>query len=139
MENTLIALLFLWIGFVAAISFMESWLKFQVKELTLKVGLSIGKKVFGALNKVEIVITIGILLIFFFNTLFFSLYAQILLFLAVFLLFLQTVWLLPTLNQRVQLLLSDKKPGKSWFHTVYVGTEVGKMACLILLGIHLIH
>ena len=58
----IIASVFLWIGFVGAISFMEAWLKFQVPTLTLSVGLGIGKLVFNALNKVELVLAIIILL-----------------------------------------------------------------------------
>src|SRR5665647_802388 len=57
---------FLWAGFIGAISFMESWLKFRAPGLTMPVGLNIGKLVFSALNKVEwafaIFICIGIVL-----------------------------------------------------------------------------
>jgi len=40
-------------GFVLSISFMEAWLKFQAEGVTQAIGLSIGRLVFGALNKVE--------------------------------------------------------------------------------------
>ncbi len=59
---------FVWAGFIAAISFMESWLKFRAPNVTITVGgLSIGKLVFSALNKVEWAFTIivGINLLFF--------------------------------------------------------------------------
>ena len=42
---------FLWIGFVGAISFMEAWLKFKAPGVTMPIGLGIGKLVFNALNK----------------------------------------------------------------------------------------
>ena len=42
---------FLWIGFICAISFMETRLKFRAPGVTLPIGLSIGKLVFRALNK----------------------------------------------------------------------------------------
>jgi len=42
-----------WIGFVCAISFFESWIKFRAPGITLAVGLRVGKKVFNALNRVE--------------------------------------------------------------------------------------
>jgi len=53
---------FLWIGFVGAISFMEAWLKFRAEGITMPLGLSIGRLVFDALNKVEWVLAIAILL-----------------------------------------------------------------------------
>src|SRR5690554_2005912 len=49
---------FLWIGLVGAISFMEAWLKFRAPGVTLPLGLGIGSLVFGALNKVEWVLAI---------------------------------------------------------------------------------
>jgi len=41
----------LWLGFVLSISFMEAWLKFQAEGVTQVIGLSIGRLVFGVLNK----------------------------------------------------------------------------------------
>ena len=49
----LIGIAFIWAGFVCAISFMEAWLKFRAPGVTLPVGLSIGRLIFSALNKVE--------------------------------------------------------------------------------------
>lgn len=45
---------FLWLGFVFAISFMEAWIKFRAPGMTLQIGLGIGRLVFNALNKIEI-------------------------------------------------------------------------------------
>jgi len=53
-RRTTIIISVLWLGFVLSISFMEAWLKFQAEGVTQVIGLSIGKLVFGALNKVEI-------------------------------------------------------------------------------------
>jgi hypothetical protein len=100
---------FVWVGFIAAISFMESWLKFRAPNVTLTVGLSIGKLVFSALNKVEwaFAIIIGINLLFFgsaikplFGDWFFAIFIIIVL---------QTVWLLPALNKRAEALISGKR------------------------------
>jgi len=48
-----IGIVLFWAGFVSSISFMEAWLKFQAPGVTLPIGLSIGKKVFTALNRME--------------------------------------------------------------------------------------
>lgn len=49
----ILVLLLFWAGFVSSISFMEAWLKFRAKGVTLNVGLSIGKKIFTWLNRME--------------------------------------------------------------------------------------
>ena len=53
---------FLWIGFVCAISFMEAWLKFRAPGITLPLGLGIGRIVFDALNKMEWIFSVIIIL-----------------------------------------------------------------------------
>ena len=45
-----------WLGFVLGISFLEAPLKFRAPGITRELGLGIGKLVFGALNKVELVL-----------------------------------------------------------------------------------
>jgi hypothetical protein len=59
------AILFTWLGMVAAISFMEAPLKFRAPGVSLQIGLGIGRLVFRALNNVEallasvVLITVG--------------------------------------------------------------------------------
>ena len=47
------AVTFVWLGMVLAISFLEAPLKFRAPEVSLRIGLGIGRLVFGALNTVE--------------------------------------------------------------------------------------
>lgn len=58
----IVALIFIWIGLISAISFMEAWLKFRASGITLPLGLGIGQLVFNALNKVEWTLAIIIML-----------------------------------------------------------------------------
>lgn len=51
---------FVWVGFVCAISFMEAWLKFRAEGVTLPIGLGIGRLVFQALNRVEWVLAAAV-------------------------------------------------------------------------------
>ena len=53
MYSIVLIAVFVWMGFVCSISFMEAWLKFRAPNVSLSAGLSIGKLVFAALNKVE--------------------------------------------------------------------------------------
>ncbi len=50
-----IAITFLWLGMVLAISFLEAPLKFRAPNVTLQIGLGIGRLVFRMLNSVEVV------------------------------------------------------------------------------------
>ncbi|MGB3485275.1 MAG: hypothetical protein WBB07_24050 [Mycobacterium sp.] len=51
-----VAAVFVWLGMVLAISFLEAPLKFRAPGVTLAVGLGIGRLVFRALNCVEAVL-----------------------------------------------------------------------------------
>ena len=55
------AVTFVWLGMVLAISFLEAPLKFRAPEVTLRIGLGIGRLVFGALNTVEAVFAVTLL------------------------------------------------------------------------------
>ena len=57
-----VAAVFLWLGMVLAISFLEAPLKFRAPGVTLPIGLGIGRLVFRALNTVEVVFALVILL-----------------------------------------------------------------------------
>ena len=121
-----------WLGFVLSISFMESWLKFRAKGLTLPVALAIGSLVFRALNIVEW--TLAAILCF---TLLAcglpSADGRLYAFVAVTaILMLQTFLLLPRLRQRARVLAEGGKNPASGFHLWYVIFEVLKVATLIL-------
>jgi hypothetical protein len=49
-----VALTFVWLGMVLAISFLEAPLKFRAPNVTLQIGLGIGRLVFRALNTVPV-------------------------------------------------------------------------------------
>ena len=56
------ALTFVWLGLVLAISFLEAPLKFRAPGVTLQIGVGIGRLVFRALNTVEALLAVGILI-----------------------------------------------------------------------------
>jgi uncharacterized membrane protein (DUF485 family) len=128
---------FLWIGFVGAISFMEAWLKFRAKGITLPLGLGIGRIVFDALNKVEWVLAACIAVDQFKD------YSTIVLRKAswfvvpLILLVLQSYWLLPALDQRAELIIQGKLLPPSNLHFYYVVMEVVKVISLGVFGISL--
>lgn len=125
---------FVWIGFVCAISFMEAWLKFRAPGITIGLGLGIGKLVFSALNKVEWLLAIIIIIEFVSNKGKESKVAYTSFMIVIAILILQTVWLLPALNERAMLVINNANPGKSSLHYVFVAAEVLKVITLFIFG-----
>lgn len=127
---------FLWIGFVAGISFLEAPLKFQAPHITLALGLGIGRLVFAALNKIEWVFALSIAISMLRHqgyrerkNVFFL--APLLILVA------QTLWLLPALDARAELHIQGAPVPDSPLHLYYVAAEIVKLACLTVYGIKL--
>jgi len=55
------AIVFVWLGMVLGISFLEAPLKFRAPGITVPLGVGIGRLVFRALNRVEIVFALALL------------------------------------------------------------------------------
>jgi len=129
---------FLWIGFVCAISFLEAWLKFRAPGITMPLGLGIGRLVYSVLNKIEWVFAIAIILTMFLRAKPFFLPANMPAIVAVMLvLLIQTLWLLPVLDARATMLIAGKTPGPASYHIYYVAGEVIKVAGLFIFGMGL--
>lgn len=129
-----VSAVFLWLGFVCAISFMEAWLKFQAPGITIPLGLGIGRLVFGALNKVEWVLCAIILI---------ALFAQknkkwkqgfIWIVVPLVILVFQTIYLLPALDRRAGIFLAGSEPPESKLHLYFVAVELIKVMFLSLFG-----
>ncbi len=132
-----IVITFVWIGFVCAISFMESWIKFRAPNVTLSVGLGIGRIVFKALNRVEILLSV----IIFINLLLSGepllTLRNLAFFIPLLIVLMQAFWLLPALDTRAELRMQNAVLPPSNLHFYYIGTEVLKVACLFIFGISL--
>ena len=132
-----IAAVFIWIGCVCAISFMEAWLKFQAPGVTLSIGLSIGRLVFNMLNKVELFLAFVILV----NLIAYRGFLEkrnIFYFIPVVIILIQTFFILPALDTRAQLHIDGQSVPPSKLHFYYVGMEVVKLFSLFVFGIQLL-
>jgi hypothetical protein len=127
--------IFLWIGFVCAISFMEAWLKFRAPGISVGLGLGIGRLVFNALNKVEWILALVILVNLFLSQQKMISPQQFLFFAPFILLIIQTVWLLPALDARAELHIQNQEVPPSILHFYYVGAEIIKVTSLGIYGI----
>jgi hypothetical protein len=128
---------FLWIGFVCAISFMEAWLKFRAPGITVPLGLGIGRLVFNALNKVEWVFAIAIIVNIIWSGTEILKWQNILIIISILILIIQTIWLLPALDARAEQHIQGNIVPASNLHFYYVGAEVLKIIGLSIFGITL--
>jgi hypothetical protein len=126
---------FLWIGFVCAISFMEAWLKFQAPGVTLSIGLGIGRLVFGVLNKVEWVLAVAIVIGLMSSKTSLFKGGNFFFLIPLVLLLIQSIWMLPKLDERALQHIQEGDIANSNLHFYYVGAEVIKLACLLVFGI----
>lgn len=134
-----VAAVFVWLGMVVAISFIEAPLKFRAPGITIQLGLGIGRLVFRALNICEVLLA-GLALV-----------AVVLgrapgpataaLVVAVAALGAQVVAVRPALARRSDAVLADATvaaSGRSNAHLVYVGFEVVKVVALLCSGVLLL-
>ncbi len=115
-----VAVPFIWFGMIAAISFMEAPLKFQAPGITLPLGLGIGRLIFFALNKIEIVLAVIFLVSLFAARSLGRARVVTFAFIAL-ILFTETVWLLPVLDVRAEQVIAGTAepfidPGTSTFN-----------------------
>lgn len=126
---------FIWVGFVGAISFMEAWLKFRAPGVSLAVGLNIGRLIFAALNKVEWVMALMVVICVLVNPRRLRVGTLTLLCIPIAILTVQSLFFLPVLNQRAEALSQGLEVSRSFVHFYYLFVEVVKCLCLVWLGL----
>jgi cell division protein FtsW (lipid II flippase) len=131
-----VALTFVWLGMVGAISFLEAPLKFRAPNATLQIGLAIGRVVFRALNTVEVVFAVVLLAVIVVSGLAPSVIVALLIALAA--LAVQLVAVRPFLNRRSDKVLAGLDAPRSRGHYAYVGLEAIKAIALVVAGILLL-
>lgn len=126
----------LWLGMVLAISFLEAPLKFRAPGVTVPVGLGIGRLVFRALNTVEAVFAVVMIVAVAVG----AAPAWIIgpTAAAAVLLLAQLAAVRPYLNRRSDRVLAGEKLPRSRSHLWYVALELLKVAALLALGIGLL-
>lgn len=122
-----------WLGMVLAISFMEAPIKFRAPGITTALGLGIGRLVFRALNRAELVLASLVVLAVLSHRP--AVAAMALVAVPVLVVLVQILGLRPALDRRAQLILSGQPLGPSHLHLVYIGLEVLKVAGLTAAAI----
>ncbi|AGC62803.1 putative membrane protein [Mycobacterium liflandii 128FXT] len=134
---TQIAVTFIWLGMVLAISFLEAPLKFRAPHVTLQIGLGIGRLVFRALNIVEVVFALVLAAIAVSGPA--PLRIIVAFGVVVAALAVQLLAVRPRLTRRSDQVLAGLDAPRSRAHYVYVGLEVVKVVALIVAGILLLN
>jgi len=131
-----VAAVFVWLGMVLAISFLEAPLKFRAPGISLRLGLGIGRLVFRALNACEFVLAAVIAASLFAHQT--SIGFDVAFIAAVAALLIQTVLVRPFLARRTSSVLAGEGEGpRSGGHYVYIALEVVKVIALIIAGVQL--
>lgn len=124
---------FIWAGFVLAISFMEAPLKFQAPSVTTAIGVEIGRIIFGALNKVELVFSLILLLqIRSIKNADQKLFLTVLVLLII--VAVQSIYLLPVLDGYAEVVINGGVSPSNTEHFMYVILEILKMFTLFYTG-----
>jgi len=131
-----VAVTFVWLGMVLAISFVEAPLKFRAPSVTLQIGLGIGRLVFRALNTVEVAFALVILAIVAAGPTPARIAAAF--YVAVAALAIQLIAVRPRLTRRSDQVLAGLDAPRSRGHYAYVGLEVVKVVALLIVGILLL-
>lgn len=122
----------LWVGMLLGVSFLATPVKFLAPSLTLPVALDVGRHTFGVFSVVEIAGAVALLAA-----------ATVvrqqrrILFVALLvgaLVVLQSFWLLPMLDARVELILQGGMPEDSELHRLYIALDATKLTLLGLIA-----
>lgn len=126
------ALALLWAGMLLGVAFIAVPAQFSAEGLSRPLGIDIARHVFRAFDPVEIglaVLNLVLALLRRPGRLQWALLGLVWLIVA-----LQSLWLLPTLELRADQILQGETPPPGPWHGLYVGSEVTKLAALLLIA-----
>lgn len=123
---------FIWFGLTAGVSLLATPVRFTAPLITRPVALDIGRVVFSALNKAELVALIILLIVVRVSGKARELWMQCSVLLLI--LLAQSIWLLPQLAERSQQIIAGLEPDSSMLHGTYSTLELLKLSLLLYLG-----
>ncbi len=123
---------FIWFGMTAGVSLLATPIRFTAPLITRPVALDVGRVVFAALNKAELIALLILLIIVRASgsarNLWMQCSALVLIVLA------QSVWLLPQLSERSLQIISGVELPPSMLHGTYSTLELLKLMLLLYMG-----
>lgn len=124
---------FVWFGMTAGVSLLATPVRFSAPTVTREIGLDIGRVVFTALNRAELVALVLFLIV-----IRASGDARRWLAVAgllVLIVMAQSVWLLPELAERADMVVRGIEPPPSYLHGAYSTLELTKLSILFVTGV----
>ena len=123
---------FLWVGITIGVSMIATPMRFTAETITRPIALDVGRVVFAALNKVELVALVILLIVVRTS----GRAAKLWGFCGVLALIViaQTAWLTPELAERTQMVINGVEPPQSYAHALYSSLELIKIGLLLFLG-----
>ena len=123
---------FLWVGMTIGVSMIATPVRFTAETITRPIALDVGRVVFAALNKAELVALVLLLIVVRASGQATKLWA----FCAVLALIViaQSAWLTPELAERTQMIINGTEPPASYAHAIYSSLELLKIGLLLFLG-----
>ncbi len=123
---------FTWVGMTVGVSMIATPVRFSAESITRPVALDVGRVVFAALNKAELLALVLLLIIVRVSGRSRTLWAWcgILALIVV----AQGAWLIPELAARTDIILAGNEPPPSHAHAIYSTLELAKIAILVVVG-----
>ena len=122
----------LWTGLLLGVSFLATPVKFMAPSLTLPVALDVGRQTFMVFNWLELLLSallVPLVLMSRRRALVLPALA------AAALVLMQSLWLLPVLDARVEIILQGGTPPASSLHSWYIAAEGLKLVLLVVLAV----
>lgn len=123
---------FTWFGMTAGVSLLATPVRFTAPTVSRAVGLDIGRVVFTALNKAELVALIILLIVVRASGR--ARHWWAICGVLAFIVLIQSVWLLPELAARADMVVGGAEPPPSHLHATYSTLELAKLALLFGAG-----
>lgn len=131
-----VAAVFVWLGMVAAISFIEAPLKFRAPGITRELGLGIGRLVFKALNGSEAVLAIVAMVALAMDDASRAIWLTLVVAFAI--VVVQGAMIHTVMDKRAARIVLGETLQESRQHVVYIGLEAVKVVLLIVTGVVLL-
>lgn len=130
-QAALILVALIWAGMLIGVSFLATPAKFAAPSLALPVALDVGRHTFAVLNPIEIA---GALLVAGLAVLHHRRWLLVPAGLAAAIVAVQTLWLLPALDARVETIIAGGAVPGSPLHTLYIALDLAKLVALLSIG-----
>lgn len=121
----------LYTGLLLGVSFLATPVKFLAPSLTLPVALDVGRQTFMVFNITELFLAVALLILAWLSEARWprGLAAGVLLLVVI-----QTIWLLPVLDARVEIIMQGDMPPPSQLHNGYIAMDVLKLGLLVAVA-----